>query len=249
MPLVGRRDQTGCPTPLADGQATRPAKRPVAWAAAVVAVVGLLGACDTGDGKTLPDPTGTVAPPTVPPPTTALPGDVDGTLASLPLESPVSDSDALPPTSPSPFGIVAPWLDGGSIDPINTCDGDNLSPAMSWTGVPDGTIELAVALVDESIDNGPPFIHWVLAGLNPADISVIEGSTPLGAIQGLNFFGNIGYDGPCPPPGDPAHVYRLTIYALNQQVELADGTPATDLLNFVQTVAVASSDVTGTYVR
>lgn len=249
MPLVGRRDQKRCPTPLADGQATRPVRRSVAWAAAVVAVAGLLSACDTGDGKTLVDPTGTVAPPTVPPPTTTQPGDGDGTIASLPLESPVADSDALVPTSPSPFNIVAPWIDGESIDSINTCDGDNLSPAMSWTGVPDGTVELAVALVDESIDNGPPFIHWVLAGLNPTDISVTEGSTPLGAIQGLNFFGNIGYDGPCPPPGDPAHVYRLTIYALNQQVELADGTPATDLLNFVQTVAVASSDVTGTYVR
>jgi phosphatidylethanolamine-binding protein (PEBP) family uncharacterized protein len=87
----------------------------------------------------------------------------------------------------------------------------------------------------------------VLAGLSPTDISLSEGSTPLGAIEGLNFFGNVGYDGPCPPPGDPAHTYRLTIFALNQQTELADGTPAADLLDFVQIVAIASTDVTGTF--
>lgn len=212
-------------------------------------VAGLLGACDTGDGKTLSEPTGTVAPPTVPPPATELLRDGVGTLASVPLELPVGESGAQLPAPSGPFGIAAPWIDGGPIDPINTCDGGNVSPAISWTDVPGGTVELAVALVDESIDDGPPFVHWVLAGINPDDISVLEGSTPLGAIQGLNFFGNIGYDGPCPPPGDPAHIYRLTIYALNQQTELADGTAAADLLDFVQTVAIASADVTGTFAR
>jgi Raf kinase inhibitor-like YbhB/YbcL family protein len=212
-------------------------------------VLGLLSACDTGDGKTLSEPTGTVAPQTVPPLDTELPLEGAGTLASLPLESPVLDDGAQLPAPSGPFSIAAPWIDGGLIDLINTCDGANLSPAISWNDVPEGTIELAVALVDESIDDGPPFIHWVLAGLNPGDISVLEGSTPLGAVQGLNFFGNVGYDGPCPPPGDPAHIYRLTIYALNQQTELADGTAAADLLDFVQTVAIASADVTGTFAR
>jgi Raf kinase inhibitor-like YbhB/YbcL family protein len=222
--------------------------RSVASAAGLVMVLGVLGACDTGDGKTLAEPTGTVAPPTVPP-VTELPLDGSGTLASLPLESPVLDDDAQLPVPSGPFSIVAPWVDGDPIDLINTCNGANLSPAVSWDDVPEGTVELAVALVDESVDDESPFIHWVLAGLNPTDISISEGSTPLGAIQGLNFFGNIGYDGPCPPPGDPAHIYRLTIYALNQQTELADGTAAADLLDFVQTVAIASADVTGTFAR
>ncbi len=223
--------------------------RPVAAVAGLAMVLGLLSACDTGDGKTLSEPTGTVPPPTVPPPATELPLDGTGTLASLPLESPVLNDTGQLPVPSGPFSIAAPWIDAGPIDSINTCDGANLSPAISWTDVPEGTVELAVALVDESIDDGPPFIHWVLAGLNPAEISVFEGSTPLGAVQGLNFFGNVGYDGPCPPPGDPAHVYRLTIYALNQQTELADGTAAADLLDFVQTVAIASADVIGTFGR
>ncbi|MDG1786644.1 MAG: YbhB/YbcL family Raf kinase inhibitor-like protein [Ilumatobacter sp.] len=225
---------------------TRPRSRALAYAAGLGVMLSVLGACDTGDGKTLPEPTGTIAPATVPP-VTELPLDGVGTLASLPLESPILDSSRPLPTPSGPFSIVAPWTDGSPIDSINTCDGANASPAVSWTAVPEGTVELAIAFVEESIDDGPPFIHWVLAGLSPTDISLSEGSTPLGAIEGLNFFGNVGYDGPCPPPGDPAHTYRLTIFALNQQTELADGTPAADLLDFVQIVAIASTDVTGTF--
>ncbi len=208
-----------------------------------------LAACDTGDGKALPDPTGTLPPPTVPPASTEPLLDGVGSLASVPADAGTSPEVPQAPAAVGSFNLITPWIDGGTIDSINTCDGADLSPALSWTGVPDGTVELAISFVDESIDNGPPFIHWVVAGIDPADTAVIEGRVPIGAISGLNFFGNIGYNGPCPPPGDPAHTYRLTIYALNQQVELADGTAAADLLDFVQTVAVASADATGTLAR
>ena len=227
---------------------TRPKNRILASAVGLGLTLSVIGACDTGDGKSLREPTGTVAPSTAPP-VTELVGDGVGTLASLPLDSPILDRIEPLPTSSSPFNFVAPWTDAGRIDSINTCDGANLSPAVSWTAVPEGTVELAIAFVDESIDDELPLIHWVLAGLSPADISLSEGSVPLGAIEGINFSGNVGYDGPCPPPGEPAHTYRLTIFALNQQTELVDGTPAVDLLNFVRTVAIASTDLTGTFER
>jgi Raf kinase inhibitor-like YbhB/YbcL family protein len=198
-------------------------------------------ACDTGDGKTLSEPTGTLPPPTVPPTTTELPLDGVGTLASLPIEQ--------LPAPVGTFDLIAPWIDGGQIEAINTCDGADVSPALSWNAVPDGTVELAVVMVDESVGDGTPFVHWVMAGINPNELGLIEGDNPVGSIRGLNFFGNLGYNGPCPPPGDPDHVYRLTVYALNQQMELADGTPSEDLLGFVQAVAIASADVTGTFQR
>ena len=72
---------------------------------------------------------------------------------------------------------------------------------------------------------------------------------PLGAVQATNSFGTVGWSGPCPPEGEPAHTYRVTMYALNQQVELADGTPADELLDFIEQVAIASTDVTATYQR
>ena len=216
----------------------------------VLALAAGLGACDTGDGKTLPDPTGTLPPPTVPATSTELPLDGVGTLASLPIESiePGVTRGPLPVAADS-FTLTAPWPDGAPIEAVNTCDAGDLSPALSWSNVPDGTVELAVVMVDESVGDGTPLVHWVMGGINPDAISLIEGDSPDGSIRGVNFFGNLGYNGPCPPPGDSAHFYRTTMYALNQRVELADGTSATDLLGFVQNVAIASADVTGTFER
>jgi Raf kinase inhibitor-like YbhB/YbcL family protein len=231
---------------------TRLIKHPRRIALAGLACV-LLVACDTGDGKTLRAPTGTLPPPTT---TTIVPGDGDGEF-SLPAENPAENPVSEPAESPvvpasaetGQFGLIAPWVDGGVIDARYTCDGENIAPALSWVAVPPDAVELAIAVVDESISNGPPFIHWVIAGIQPEDISLIEGVVPPGAVQALNFFGDIGWGGPCPPPGEDAHVYRFTVYALNQQVELADATPATDLLAFVEAVSIASADLTGTYRR
>ncbi len=210
----------------------------------VAALAVAASACDTGDGKTLPESYGTL-----PPPTTTIEPVRDGvdTLASVPIE-PLPDDIELPAPVGS-FALTGPWSDGALIEPINTCDGLDLSPALSWTGVPEGTVELAITMLDESVGDGTPFVHWVMAGINPDDIVLAEGVDPLGAIRAINFFGDVGYGGPCPPPGDGPHLYRMTMYALNQQVELADGTSSGDLLGFIQDVAIASSDVTGTYER
>ena len=220
------------------------------YAAPVLVGCLLVAACDTGDGKTLREPTGTLPPPTVATTTTTLPQEGVGTLPSLPQEDPATDiAVSAANIEPGAFRLIAPWLDGSEIDRRHTCDGEDISPALSWIAPPPGATELAIAVVDESIANGTPFVHWVVAGIDPNDISLIEGDVPLGAVQALNFFGNVGWGGPCPPPDDDAHIYRFTVYALNQQVELADGTPATDLLDFIEAVSVASADLTGTFGR
>lgn len=218
-----------------------------------LAVGVLLVGCDTGDGKTLREPTGTMAPVTLPATTTTFSFDNDATLPSVALDpsgdqsGDVQESD-LPVELPGgPFALVAPWLDGGVIDPINTCSGADLSPALSWTGVPEGTVELAIAMVDDSVE--PQFIHWVIAGIDPSEMSMIEGAPSAGAIEAINSFGDIGYGGPCPPQETDAHDYRTTIYALGQQVELFDGDAAADLLGFVQDASFASTEVTGTFGR
>jgi Raf kinase inhibitor-like YbhB/YbcL family protein len=251
--LVSTLDQTQHPRcPIRDrhrvtGSPLRGARRGVLAIGLTVGLAVAATACDTGDGKTLPDPTGTLPPPTVATTTTELPRDGVGTLASLPIEPLPADAEL--PAPIGPFDLTAPWFDGDQIEVINTCDGPDLSPALSWDSVPDGTVELAIVMVDESVGDGTPFVHWVMAGLDPNALGLIEGDSPVGSIRGLNFFGNLGYNGPCPPPGDPAHIYRLTMYALNQQVELADGTPSGDLLGFIQNVAIASADVSGTFQR
>ncbi|MGB3737103.1 MAG: YbhB/YbcL family Raf kinase inhibitor-like protein [Ilumatobacter sp.] len=223
---------------------------------AVLTAALILAACDIGDGTTLRDP---VAPTTLPPPDTTpletLPLDDPAFVDTALDEAPVIDSVPLE-TIPqgengtaTGFGAFAPWAEGAPIDVLYTCDGANASPAFSWTGVPDGTQELAISLVDETnLSNGRPFIHWVLTGIDPVIDRVGENETPPGAVRGLNFFGDVGYTGPCPDPGSTS-TFTLTVFALNQQVELADGTPAAELLDVVRTVSIDSASTSGTVTR
>lgn len=234
---------------------------------AVVAAAVLLAACDVGDGTALRDP---VAPTTLPPPDTTP-------LETLPLEEPAFDAPitgnqitgdpvldgapAFDPASTPPaadtdingaasgFSLFTPWAKAAPIDLLYTCDGANTSPTLSWDGVPAGTQELAISLVDDSnLSNGRPFIHWVLAGIDPDLDRIGDDEIPVGAISGLNFFGEVGYTGPCPDPGSESS-YTLTLFALNQQLELADGTPAAELLDVIATVSLDSTSSTGTVTR
>jgi len=220
-------------------------RSPVARTIAVALLVAVAAAsCDTGDGKTLQEPAVAFTT-TVPPPETLLSVPLETSEpVTLPAEDLVADT---PVAAPQTFLAFAPWQDGAPIGPRYGCDGENVAPAVSWASPPEGTAELAIAMVDESaIDGDGPFVHWVLAGIDPDGGSLLEGDVPPGAVQGLNSFGSIGYGGPCPPPGDEPHVYRLTVYALNQQSELADGSPADNLLEFIENVAIGAASLTGT---
>lgn len=221
-------------------------KKTIIIAVALVAVT----ACDTGDGTTLKPPTT---------PTTLAPIDTTPlvSVAIEPLEPidpilPASDQVPAPAAVPTGvFQLFAPWAESGPIDSRYSCDGSNVSPSFSWADVPEGTAELAVAFVDETnLSNEQPFIHWVMAGIDPnADrTSIAEGQVPTGAAQALNFFGDIAFAGPCPNPGE-TNTFRLTLFALNQQLEVADGTPATELLDLINTVSLATTSVTGTHTR
>jgi Raf kinase inhibitor-like YbhB/YbcL family protein len=221
------------------------------------AVAGLvvLAACDTDDGKTLQD----FDPADYPAPTPSTQVEGSGAVVTLP-QSPeiggaVDDLGSVSPATALPgsielFTLTAPWAQDGPIDPDQTCDGLDVAPALSWGGVPEGTVEVVIALVDDSaVSNGEPFVHWVIGGLNPDEIALAEGDVPDGAVQALNFFGDVGYGGPCPPPGDAAHVYRLTAYALNSPSQVADGTRATEFLTAIAPLTLRSTDLSGTYQR
>jgi Raf kinase inhibitor-like YbhB/YbcL family protein len=231
------------------------ARRAVASALAIGAAL-TLAACDTGDGKQLQpvDPASTST--TV----AATDGSASigtGALSSIPLDGEALDAGTAGGVSgeasaadPEAFELFTPWIAGQPIDERYTCDGDDISPPLSWKSPPADTVQLAFAMIDEStFVDGRPFVHWVLAGIDTSEISLLEDTVPPGAIQATNSFGTIGWSGPCPPEGEPAHTYRVTMYALNQQVELADGTPAEELLGFIEQVAIATADATVTFQR
>jgi Raf kinase inhibitor-like YbhB/YbcL family protein len=101
------------------------------------------------------------------------------------------------------------------------CTGGNQSPALQWSGAPEGTKSYAVALFDPDAMQGRGFWHWLIVNI-PASTSSLnrdagknDGSKlPAGAVQIKNGFRALGYSGSCPPPTDEPHGYLMTVYAL-----------------------------------
>ena len=101
------------------------------------------------------------------------------------------------------------------------CTGANTSPALAWTGAPAGTKSFAVTIYDPDAPTGSGWWHWIIFNI-PSDTTSLPagagkpegGGAPQGSIQSMTDFGQPGYGGPCPPPGDKPHRYIFTVYAL-----------------------------------
>jgi Raf kinase inhibitor-like YbhB/YbcL family protein len=133
-----------------------------------------------------------------------------------------------------------------------TCDGENVPPALAWTGVPDGAKELALVLEDPDAPSGT-FTHWLLYRLDAATTELSEtragwtGYAPL-ADEGKNDFGKVGYGGPCPPRGE-THRYVFRLLALNDSVELEQGADRAAFDDAVSPHVLAEARLTATYAR
>ena len=115
--------------------------------------------------------------------------------------------------------------------------GRNISPAMSWRGVPPRARSLAVVWEDPDAGAPPPVVHWLAWNLPPtvtalprAVRNAPELERPAGARQGANSHGGIGYTGPHPPVGDPPHHYHAQVYALDRKLGLRAGADRAALL-------------------
>jgi len=146
------------------------------------------------------------------------------------------------------------FADGGAIPRKHTCDGEDLSPPISWSGAPGSVREFAVVCEDPDAPGGT-FVHWVIWGL-PATVSslpegISAGDTVAGlgsARQGTNGFRVHGYRGPCPPPGTP-HRYRFHVYALAERVDLPAGSTVERLRAAMNGHVVAEGETIGTFGR
>jgi Raf kinase inhibitor-like YbhB/YbcL family protein len=108
---------------------------------------------------------------------------------------------------------------GGPIPPIYTCDGNDMSPPLAWSGVPAGAMSLALIVDDpDAPDPAAPqrtWVHWVLYNIAPDAGGLEQGARhlPAGAREGTNDWKRTGYGGPCPPIG--RHRYFFKLYALD----------------------------------
>ena len=157
------------------------------------------------------------------------------------------------PTSPAPeatmtITVTSPAFgEGESIPQQYTCSGDNISPPLEISGVPDGTVELAL-LVEDPDAPRRTFLHWAAWGIDPQTSTLEEGALPAGTVEGRNDLGYTGYGGPCPPPG-PAHRYIFTVFALSERPDLPAAAPAGELRDAVAGKVLATGTLTGEYGR
>ena len=141
-----------------------------------------------------------------------------------------------------PITITSTAFDeGGAIPSRYTCDGDDVSPPLAWSG-PEGTA--AFALIVSDPDAGG-YIHWVVADIPGDRTSVAEDESP--GQAGRNGFGRNDWGGPCPPSG--THRYSFEIFALSEPLGLSPGFSADDLRAAMQGNVLASGRLAPTYRR
>lgn len=191
---------------------------------AVTATGTVLAACND-DGRTL-DPA-----PSVP--------------VSLQTTTTVAAVDA---GTDSPTGIITltspAFVEGAELDPTFTCDGTNVPPPLVIADVPAGAAELAITVTDRDAGG---FVHWAVADIPPSATVLESGVVPEGAVTVRTDSGVMGWDGPCPPPGEPAHTYDFVVYAMAEPVDLPPGVNGSDAVATFERAAIASDGLFVTY--
>jgi Raf kinase inhibitor-like YbhB/YbcL family protein len=127
------------------------------------------------------------------------------------------------------------------------CGGENISPALSWSGAPSGTKSFVLTMIDVDVKPNE-WSHWVVVGMPASVTSLPHGVTSLpgGAKTIVGNFGDAAYAGPCPPKGTGMHHYEFTIWALpTLEVSLADDEKATTLTALLSKKALGRASLVG----
>ncbi len=177
-------------------------------------------------------------------------------VASVACSTPSSPASTETPTSQpqtSEFSLTSSAFRSGEAIPAQyTCDGQSVSPALSWSGVPQNTRAFALVVDDPDAPSGT-FTHWVAFNI-PADARGLPENVAKtdrmdnGGIQGRNSSGRLGFTGPCPPPGNPHH-YHFMLYALDAPLNLQPGATKQDVLKAAEGHILAQAELVGTYHR
>jgi Raf kinase inhibitor-like YbhB/YbcL family protein len=148
------------------------------------------------------------------------------------------------------------FKNAGEIPRKFTCDGQDVSPGLAWTGLPKATKSLAIIMDDPDAPPGT-WVHWILYDI-PGDSSGLEEGVPKkealgngakhGLCWGVEDFDRVGYYGPCPPPGTP-HRYYFKVYALDKALGIAPRATKNGLLKAMEGHILAQGELMGKYKR
>jgi Raf kinase inhibitor-like YbhB/YbcL family protein len=195
----------------------------------LLALVLVVNACSPTAAPTLTSPTFIGAAPTQPSQSSA-PSQTSAPASSATL---VVTSDA--------------FTEGGNIPKKFSCDGDNVSPKLKWSGAPAGTKSFALIVDDPDAPVSGGFVHWVLFDVPTSQTELPEGAKNIGK-PGNNGTGRSGYTGPCPPSG--THRYFFKLYALDvATLNLKEGATREQVLAATNGHVLAQGSLMGRYGR
>jgi Raf kinase inhibitor-like YbhB/YbcL family protein len=143
------------------------------------------------------------------------------------------------------------FLPGGEIPAKYTCEGQDVSPPLAWSGVPSNAKSLVLIVEDpDAPDPAAPkmtWVHWVLYNMPASAASLPEAvkDLPAGTLQGLNDGGRTGYSGPCPPVG--RHRYFHKLYALDAVLPNLGQVSKAKLEAAMKPHLIAQAELIGTY--
>jgi len=138
-------------------------------------------------------------------------------------------------------------IDGkGFLLPQYTCDGEGVSPPLTFSEVPMETKSLALIMDDPDAPNGT-FTHWLLYDMSPGVLQITENTPPMTGKSGTNDFGKTGYGGACPPAG--THRYYFKLFALDSALDLPEGASRQALETAMSGHVLETAEVMGQYAR
>ncbi len=136
--------------------------------------------------------------------------------------------------------------EGGTIPEQYTCEGADLSPPLSWDGVP-GEAQSLVLIADDPDAPAGTWVHWVLFNIPPGTTQLPEDVSGVGT-EGMNDFNRPGYGGPCPPPGS-SHRYFFKLYALDTSLDLPPEARKKDVVQAMEGHVLAQGQLMGKFSR
>jgi hypothetical protein len=174
---------------------------------------------------------------------------------------PLAAALALPAAAQAGMSLTSSTLtEGGQLTKTQEfngfgCSGANVSPALAWSGAPEGTGSFVVTAYDPDAPTGSGFWHWTLVNLPAGTTALPEGAGKPGAalpgqaLQGRNDYSQNAFGGACPPEGR-THRYIFTVYAMPQEALPLDESVSGAVVGFyVQNTALGSASLTVTYGR
>jgi Raf kinase inhibitor-like YbhB/YbcL family protein len=133
---------------------------------------------------------------------------------------------------------------GGTIPSRHACDGENVSPPLAFSGLPEGTRSLALVVDDPDAPVGT-FTHWLAWGIDPSADGLGQGQAA--PREGRNGFGTTGYAGPCPPHGHHRYFFRL--HALDAELDVEPGADRDQLDRALEGHVLETAELVGGYER